>query len=321
MEEACHCDHARRWSCRKTSYLLAGLQVTAVALCAMPCQAWDRKTFFNAFGQMEGRQGCSPKVSINKSTRIADLTITNRNNNDDDGCGDEIMDEPSSEIEELPTRWRRLVDPAPSSGTYIRPGPSWSHPWRSSTDLWTQFQLDFRNLLQHHQQTSVLGLVNPAAPGPLDLDFCSRALLTLPFLTLRCLQHHLRRPFLSSVTSEMIPSRALSHPEGLVQSMRLCLQLLLWPLHHHQLHHLPWTPSLPPFINQQLTKTSGPTESKWHKRSPCHYGFGPKPAKQPHGPGPYSDNAGFGLAAINIQDMDSTQLLPGWTFDDGYLVM
>ena len=73
---------------------------------------------------MEGRQGCSPKVSINKSTRIADLTITNRNNNDDDGCGDEIMDEPSSEIEELPTRWRRLVDPAPSSGTYIRPGPS-----------------------------------------------------------------------------------------------------------------------------------------------------------------------------------------------------
>ena len=68
---------------------------------------------------------------------------------------------------------------------------------------------------------------------------------------------------------------------------------------------------MPPSINQQLTKTSGPTESEWHKRSPC----------AAHGPGPYSDNAGLGLAAINIQDMDSTQLPPGWKFDDGYLVM
>jgi hypothetical protein len=63
------------------------------------------------------------------------------------------------------------------------------------------------------------------------------------------------------------------------------------------------------------------------------HGFGPirnrqEPAERPqadppreHGPGPYSEDAGFGFSAIDIQDMDSTQLPPGWKFDDGYLVM
>ena len=76
------------------------------------------RPFSTLLSDFEGRQGCGPEVSINKSTRIADLTITNRNyiddDDDDDGCGDEIMDEPGSEIEEQPTRRRRFVDPVPS---------------------------------------------------------------------------------------------------------------------------------------------------------------------------------------------------------------
>ena len=75
------------------------------------------RPFSTLLSDFEGRQGCGPEVSINKPTRIADLTITNRNyidDDDDDGCGDEIMDEPGSEIEEQPTRRRRFVDPAPS---------------------------------------------------------------------------------------------------------------------------------------------------------------------------------------------------------------
>lgn len=62
-------------------------------------------------------------------------------------------------------------------------------------------------------------------------------------------------------------------------------------------------------------------------------GFGPirnrpEPAGQSqtnppseHGPAPYSEDAGFGFSAADILDMDSTQLPPGWKFEDGYLVM
>ena len=59
-----------RWSWWKTSYLLSGLQVTAVALCATPCQAWDRKKLFNSFGRLTNFQGCCTKASIKRGHTI-----------------------------------------------------------------------------------------------------------------------------------------------------------------------------------------------------------------------------------------------------------
>ena len=55
--------------------------------------------------------------------------------------------------------------------------------------------------------------------------------------------------------------RWLRHPESLSQSMKLCLQLLPWPLRHHQLHHLLWTPSLLPSRTSHPRRLQSPPKA------------------------------------------------------------
>ena len=303
-------------------------------------------------GDLKVAKDVVQKLRSRGVTRFADLTIKNRNNIDDVGSGDEVMDELDSEVEEPPTRRRRLVDPqfeppaqpAQSPGSY-EPSLARTEDLATAEAILDDPQLESPGLMDSvptglsepasapHANAESPGLVTPAAPGLGLLE-----------------------PGLSDVAIHDSPLSPTSPAEtpSVIREIRDDSILGTEPSREPSPRHEVVPPMVPPTMATPPAPTPGldsitasfyqpatHEDFRAHRRRVAQqetmslrsHGFGPirnrqEPAERPqadppreHGPGPYSEDAGFGFSAIDIQDMDSTQLPPGWKFDDGYLVM
>ena len=303
-------------------------------------------------GDLKVAKDVVQKLRSRGVTHFADLTIKNRNNIDDFGSGDEVMDELDSEVEEPPTRRRRLVDPqfeppaqpAQSPGSY-EPSLARTEDLATAEAILDDPQLESPGLMDSvptglsepasapHANAESPGLVTPAAPGLGLLE-----------------------PGLSDVAIHDSPLSLTSPAEtpSVIREIRDDSILGTEPSREPSPRHEVAPPMVPPTMATPPAPTPGldsitasfyqpatHEDFRAHRRRVAQqetmslrsHGFGPirnrqEPAERPqadppreHGPGPYSEDAGFGFSAIDIQDMDSTQLPPGWKFEDGYVVM